>query len=170
MQHGLRHLHRQPSGRVNLWLHHLHRHRWVRVADHDLDLGIFLHQDLHSLVIKTRIFFDLDLFVVFPPILGDAALTHQRVFEKRICGHKTIVVGAEYVVGVICRLLCAGHIFGSTRHILHHILRAEEDFHQAWQHGADSVAHLHSHHLRAPIFLITKGVASVILSTLGANG
>ena len=138
MQHGL--LHRfnrqgQAGGWINLWLHHVHGHRWVWIADHDLDLCTLLHQQLHGLVIKTGIIVNLDLFNLVPPILCNAALTHQRVFEQRVGGHKTVVVVAEYVIGIVSRLLSAGNIFRTTRHILNDILTAEEDLHQTRHHG-----------------------------------
>jgi len=36
--------------------------------------------------------------------------------------------------------------------------------------GGPGVSHLHCHYLAAAIFLISKGIASVVLSTLGADG
>ena len=165
MQHGLRwHI----SGHW-VHLHHVHGHGWVWIADHDLDLCTLLHQHLHGLVIEAGIVVNLDLFSFIPPVFCNAALTHQRVFEQRIGGHETVVVVAENVVCVVGRLLSAGNVLRSTRHILNDILTAEKYFHQTWQHGADGVAHLHRNHLRAPIFLVAKGVATVILCTLGAN-
>ena len=170
MQHRLLHRHWQSGGRINLLLHHVHGHGWVWIADHDLDLCALLHQHLNGLVIEAGIVVNLDLFGFIPPVFCNAALTHQRVLEQRIGGHKTIVVVAEDVIRIVSRLLSAGNVLRSTRYILHDILTAEEHFHQAWQHGADGVSHLHRNHLRAPIFLVAKGVATVILCTLGADG
>ena len=163
MHHGHRHFH------ASRWIDHRHC-TWLWIAHHDLDLGIFLHQDLQGLVIQARILLNLDLFDLIPPVLGDAALAHQRVLEQRIGGHETVVVVGEDVVRIVGGLLRTSHVFWTARHVLDNILTREKHFHQAWQHGTDGVSHLHRHHLGAPIFFISKGVTAVVLSPLGADG
>ncbi len=41
---------------------------------------------------------------------------------------------------------------------------------EAWHHGADSVSHLHGNNLASPLFLVAKGVTTVVLGPLGPDG
>ena len=142
----------------------------VRVGHNNLDLGIFLGQYLQGLVIQARILLNSDLFFLFPPVLGNAAFPDQCVFEDRISGHKPVVVRVEDQVCIVGGLLRAHLILWAARHVLDRVLSAEKHPHEAWHHGADSVSHLHGNDLGAPLFLIAKGVTTVILGPLGPDG
>ena len=142
----------------------------VRVRHNDLDLGIFLGQDLQGLVIQARVLLDADLFLFLPPVLGNAALPDQGIFEQGIRGHKPVVVRGEDQVCIVSCLLRTPHVLWAAGNVLNDILGAEKHAHEAWHHGAHSVAHFHGHNLASPLFLVAKGVTPVVLGALGANG
>jgi hypothetical protein len=67
-----------------------------------------------------------------------------------------VFFNSENVVSKIGGLLSHFDIFGSLGREFHHILRIEKHAHQAWQHGRDSVPHLHGHHLAVAFDLIAE--------------
>ena len=168
MQHRL--WRRHPCRWVHLWLRLHLRHRWVRVAHNDIDvcLGLLL-QNLQRLVIQSAVLLNADRLLLIPPDLHNPALAHQRVLEGGVGGDKTVVVAVEDVVAIVGCLLRSLDVLGTLRHKLDHVLGVEKDAHQAGHHGAHRIAHLHRYHLAAPILLVTKQVATVILRTLGSD-
>ena len=154
--------------RVNLRLHG--RRVRVGVADNNLHLGLLLHQYLQGLLIQTGEVGDLHLLGVLPPELRNAALPDQAVLEDGVGGHKPVVVRVKDEVSVVCCLLCVLDICRCLRHIFNGVLTGEKHPHQAGHHGADSVAHLHRHHLGAPVFLVPERVATVVGRPHRPNG
>ena len=61
------------------------------------------------------------------------------------------------------------HIFRTFGGVLDNVLTSKEDTHQAGQHRADGVAHLHRNDLGTSLFLISEGIATVVLSPTGAG-
>ena len=170
VQHGRRHHHGLARHRVHRGqLHFIHI--GVGVGHHDLDLGLrLLHQHLQRLLVQPRVLVNVDLLLVLPPKFRNAALAHQRILEDGVTGQEPVVVVLEDVVDVICRLLGVRHILWASGHKLHYILGAEENTHQAGQHGAHRVAHLHGHHFAVALDLVAEQVATVILGALGPCG
>ena len=127
-----------------------------------------MHQHLKGWLVQPCVFFNANLLVILPPKLGNAAFAHQRILENCVSGQKSGVVILENVVGIVRGLLRTLHIFRAARRELDHILGIEENPHQAGQHGADRIAHLHGNHFGVALDLIAKQVTTVILSPLGA--
>ncbi len=80
-----------------------------------------------------------------------------------------VVVVVENIVAVVGSLLCALHILWTTRDKLDRVLAAKKHLHQRRQHGRHGVPDFHRHNLRATLFLVTKWIATVILSTASAD-
>ena len=164
VQHWRWHRHRLARHRVDGG--HLHLvNVWVWVGNHNLDLRVrLLHHHLQGLLVQAGVIVNLDFLVISPVKLGNPALPDQRILKNGVSGQETAVVVLENVIYIVGGLLRRLHILWPPRHKLDHILRREKHFHQAGQHGADSVAHLHRHHLAVALDLVAEQVASVVLS------
>ena len=141
---------------------------WIR--HNNLHLGLLLHQYLQGLLIQAGEVGDVHLLGVLPPEFCNAALPDQTVLEDGVDVHKTVIVTVEYEIRVVGCLFGVFHVCRCLGDVFDGVLAGEKHPHQAGHHGADGVAHLHCHHLGAPVFLVPEWVATVVGGSHRPNG
>jgi hypothetical protein len=116
----------------------------------DLDIG--RGNDQRKRIIRLiEIGFALNLVAALPPHLDHADFREQRVLDEGIEHQETGILLHEDVVDVVGLLLGGGHVLGSDRRELHHLLARGEDLHQRRHQAFDGVGDVARDRLRAPI-------------------